>query len=485
MTQPPSPFSLARLLKRLLLGVLGGVLLALLIVLLSIPVSRFERPGDLLAVKPSGRWLLDDVHLVDVNTGATLPDQQLLIDNGRIAQIRAAGTPAGDGEHVIDGHGAWVTPGLFDLHVHIHDRKYLGLYLAHGVTTVRNMRGFAAHLRWKQELQAGEWLGSNLVTSSPVLDGEKYAHALQQVVTDPEHARALVRRYQQDGYDLIKAYGYLDAPVFEAVVSEARQLGFPVAKHGPNPVEGLALESNRGMQSLEHVEDILQGPLQFNFEAEALDAWLVELKQIDPVVVPTLATYEHLTQLSEHKQAFIDGLAMDTLNPLYRALLGEFAVKRWLQADAGQAEWNRKVLDYLMHIVQRLDEEGVTLALGSDGGTMYMPPGSSTHRELALMHEAGLAHATVLRTATINAARTLGIADDYGSIEAGKVADLVLVGGNPLEDLGVLEQPQAVIKAGQWLSEEDLQALKTSGANPSSFYVTLGRLLEDVLGRKF
>ena len=89
----------------------------------------------------------------------------------------------------------------------------------------------------------------------------------------------------------------------------------------------------------------------------------------------------------------------------YRALLGEFAVKRWLQADAGQAEWNRKVLDYLMHIVQRLDEEGVTLALGSDGGTMYMPPGSSTHRELALMHEAGLAHATVLRTATINAAR--------------------------------------------------------------------------------
>jgi imidazolonepropionase-like amidohydrolase len=453
-------------LKRLLLGMLGGVLLALLIVLLSIPVSRFEHPGDLLAVKRSGRWLLDDVHLVDVNTGATLPDQQLLIANGRIAQIRAAGTPAAGSEHVIDGHGAWVTPGLFDLHVHIHDRKYLGLYLAHGVTTVRNMRGFAAHLRWKQELQAGEWLGSNLVTSSPVLDGEKYAHALQQVVTDPEHARALVRRYQQDGYDLIKAYGYLDAPVFEAVVSEARQLGFPVAKHGPNPVEGLALESNRGMQSLEHVEDILQGPLQFNFEAEALDAWLAELKQIDPVVVPTLATYEHLTQLSEHKQAFIDGLAMDTLNPLYRALLGEFAVKRWLQADAGQAEWNRKVLDYLMHIVQRLDEEGVTLALGSDGGTMYI-------------------HATVLRTATINAARTLGIADDYGSIEAGKVADLVLVGGNPLEDLGVLEQPQAVIKAGQWLSEEDLQALKTSGANPSSFYVTLGRLLEDVLGRKF
>jgi len=61
----------------------------------------------------------------------------------------------------------------------------------------------------------------------------------------------------------------------------------------------------------------------------------------------------------------------------------------------------------------------------------------------------------------------------------------VLVGGNPLEDLGVLEQPQAVIKAGQWLSEEGLQALKTSGANPSSFYVTLGRLLEDVQGRKF
>jgi hypothetical protein len=479
------PGPAGRILKKTVLGTAALALALLLTLLLSIPVSMFERPGDLLDVRASGRWSIDRVHLVDVRTGTVVRDRQLLIDDGRIADIRAAGTPVSAGEKVIDGQGAWIVPGLFDLHVHLHDRKYLGLNLAYGVTTVRNLRGLPMHLRWKRELGAGEWLGSNLYTSSPVLDGEKYAHALQQVVTDPEKARRLVRRYQQDGYDLVKAYGYLDAPVFEAIVDEAGRIGMPVAKHGPNPIEGLTLSSNRGLQSLEHVEDILQGALAFDFEPEPLDLWLAELKKIDPVVVPTLATFDHLTQLSEQKQSFVDGLAMDTLNPLYRALLGEFAVKRWLDADIGTAQWNRKCREYLLRIVKRLDEEGISLAVGSDAGTMYMPPGTSTHREMALMVEAGLSRASVLQAATLNAARTLGIEDRYGTVEVGRVADLVVAAANPLEDLSVLREPQAVIKAGQWISGEELAMLRDSGKKPSNFYVSLGRLLEDMLGRKF
>ena len=485
MRSNQSLISVGRILKKVLLGTAALALVLLLILLFSIPVSIYERPADLLDVRASGRWSIDRVHLVDVRTGTVLRDRQLLIDSGRIADIRTAGAPVSAGDKFIDGNGSWIVPGLFDLHVHLHDRKYLGLNLAFGVTTVRNLRGLPMHLRWKRELEAGEWLGSNLYTSSPVLDGEKYAHALQQVVTDPEKARQLVRRYQQDGYDLIKAYGYLEASVFEAIVDEAARIDMPVAKHGPNPIEGLPLSSNQGLQSLEHVEDILQGALAFDFEPEPLDQWLAELKKIDPVIVPTLATFDHLTLLSEQKQSFVDSLAMDTLNPLYRALLGEFAVKRWLGADIGVAQWNRKCREYLLRIVKRLDEEGISLAVGSDAGTMYMPPGTSTHREMALMVEAGLSRATVLQAATLNAAETLGIEDRYGTVEVGRVADLVIVGANPLENLAVLREPQAVIKAGQWISGEELTMLRDSGKNPSSFYVSLGRLLEDILGRKF
>ena len=104
---------------------------------------------------------------------------------------------------------------------------------------------------------------------------------------------------------------------------------------------------------------------------------------------------------------------------------------------------------------------------------------------MELMVQAGMTQKAVLKAGTINAAETLGIGDRYGTIEIGKVADLVLVETNPLEDLGVLKQPKAVIKSGQWISKEDIQKLKISGENPSDLYVSFGRLLEDVVTRKF
>jgi hypothetical protein len=471
--------------KKILLSLLGLIVALVLLGALAIPISIYERPDDLLAVTVPTDLVVDHVHVVDVRTGKILRDQQLQIVDGLIEGIEPAETSIAEGVTVIDAGGAYVTPGLFDLHVHIHDRKYLGLYLAYGVTTVRNMRGLPMHLRWKRELQTGEWLGSNLYTSSPVLDGEKYAHALQQVVTSPEEARRLVRMYQSDGYDLIKAYGYLDAPVFKAIIEEANSINIPVAKHGPNPIEGLPLTSNRGLQSLEHAEDILQGALEFNFEPEALENWLQELKQLNPVITPTLATYDHLAQLSEFKETFIKGLPLQTLNPLYRTINREFEVKRWLGSDKGQVEWNKKCRDYLLHIVKALDDEGIKLVVGSDAGTLYLPPGTSTHRELELMVQAGLTPEAVLKAGTINAAETLGIDDQFGTIEIGKVADLVLVDSNPLEDISALKNPKAVVKSGQWISEADLQKLKTSGENPSGFYVSFGRLLEDVLTRKY
>lgn len=456
---------------------------AAVLILLSIPLSIVEMPDDLLTVDNSRPLVVDNVNVVDVETGQILEGRQIRISSGVIESIQTAGTSSGPELERIDLDGAYLVPGLFDMHVHVHDRKYLGLYLANGVTSVRNMRGLPMHLRWKAELKEGRWLGSNLYTSSPVLDGEKYAHALQQVVTSPTEARRLVRQYQDAGYDLIKAYGYLDAAVFEAIVDEANALGMPVAKHGPNPVSGATIGSNRDLQSLEHVEDIFQGPLNFEFDRDQLVLWIEELKAIDPVVTPTLATFDHLTLLSEQKEAFIDGLPLDTLNPLYSVINREFAVSRWLAASEEQIQWNIAEEAYLLEIVRELDNQDVKLLVGSDAGTLYMPPGLSTHREMALMVKAGLSPATVIQAATINAARALGVDSQYGSVEVGKVADLVVVVENPMQDLQTLAQPTAVIKAGQWISATDLAALRESGRNPSNFYISLGRLLEDLLGR--
>jgi hypothetical protein len=212
-------------------------------------------------------------------------------------------------------------------------------------------------------------------------------------------------------------------------------------------------------------------------------SWVRELKALDPAVTPTLATFHHLVQLSRHKHDFVSTLPLDTLNPLYRAMNREFTVKRWLASSGEQADWNVKVEAFLKVIVAELDRQGVTLLVGSDGGTMYMPPGSSTLLEVELLADAGVPAHRVLQAATINAASVLGIAEDYGAVEAGRVADLVVLAGNPLEDLDSLARPVAVVKAGQWLDHAELAALRESARHPSNFYISMGRLLEDLLTR--
>jgi imidazolonepropionase-like amidohydrolase len=136
--------------------------------------------------------------------------------------------------------------------------------------------------------------------------------------------------------------------------------------------------------------------------------------------------------------------------------------------------------DYFQYITGVLHEKGVNLVLGSDSGIMYAVPGVSTHDEVALLKKSGLPNEAILRMATLNAARALGVADRFGSIEEGKIADLVLTADNPLVDLDSLRAPSAVIKNGQWLGAEELQQLKDSAKNPSNAYFTFGRLLEFV-----
>ena len=470
-------------LKRLFLYLFGLVGLLAVILLGSIPAARYERPHDLLAVNNTSPILLKGFNVVDVLNGRIVPNQDIFIRNGRIERISDRISSTTSDVKIVEAPGSYISPGLFDMHVHVHDRKYLARNLAFGVTSVRNLRGLPMHIRWRGELERGEWLGSSLWTSSPVLDGEKYAHLLQQVTTSPDQARGLVKLYKSLGYDSIKAYGYLESEVFQAIVDEARALNFPVVKHGPNAVEGTELAANAGLQSLEHVEDVFQGPLGFTFDREKLDQWLLELREIDPYVTPTLATFEHLTLLSRDKDQFVDSLELETLNPVYRFLLGQFSVKRWLAADRAQADWNEKELRFLQEIVLAMDEAGIQLLVGSDAGTMYMPAGSSTHREIQLMSASGLANVTVLRAGTINAARALNVSADYGSRSEGKTADAIITAKNPLDDLNTLQQPQAVIKAGQWLSKTELDALIESAEAPSAAYFAMGRLLEDLFMR--
>lgn len=471
-----------RLLKYL--GVTLGSLLMLIMVLVIVllATARWSIQKDLPLVDAKQSLLLTNVNVVDVIHGTILPAQQVKIAAGRIRNIASMTAPQLSAERIIDTQNAYLMPGLTDMHVHIHDRKDLVAHLAYGVTSVRNLSGSLRHLRWQQELHQQQWLGSNMITSSPIM-GNTQAWLFHQAVTSPQHGRKLVSRFAKQGYDLIKVYGYLSNNSLTAILKQAEQEGIAIAKHAPHAGKVLPLSVLQHTQSLEHVEDVFQGPLDYRFDASLLPEYLAELAALEVFITPTLAAFAHLTWLSENKQHFVEQLPLEQINPFFRGMLRQLSVSRWLAASQKQIDWNKKELDFLLEITKAMDDRGIRLLVGSDAGVMYMTGGISTLSEIELMHQAGLSAATVLKSATWHAALALHNQADFGSVEQGKMADLLLLENNPLVQLNTLKQPLAVIKHGQWLDREKLQQLKQSANHPASYWVGLAWAVEDLLNR--
>ena len=460
-----------------------AVLAIAVAVFAAIPLARMERPGDLLDADNSQPIAIDDVNLITMDGDRVLMGRQLRIRNGEIEGIFPAGEPVGGDYQMIDGEGAYLVPGLIDMHVHVFDRKYLALTLAYGVTSVRNMSGYPIHLRWKRELSEGQWLGSNLAIGSPVMNGRENSNPMaHKVASDPDEAREMVRKYHAQGWDFVKVYTRLSQPVFEAIVDEAGRLDFPVAGHVPYEVVKSDYSLASPMMTLEHTEEIFQGPLAYTYDDDAVVAIARRLRDMGATVTPTLMIFDHLTQICRDKQAFVDTLPLQYLNPLMRFAEARTSGARWLNADDKTRDAMEKRNTYFQAITRVLHENDVNLVLGSDAGVIFALPGMSTHDEIALLQKAGLPNEAILAMATINAARVLRVDDRLGSIETGKIADLVMTRSNPLQNPGALRTPSAVVKNGQWLGPAELQALKDSAENPSNVYFTFGRLLEFLVG---
>ena len=433
----------------------------------------------------SSHYVIEPVSIVDVANGLVLTNRQLIIASGKIIGIHASGSTVSAELIRIDGKDRYVVPGIIDMHTHIYDRKDLVSSLAYGITSVRNMRGMPMHLLFKSELENNDWLGASLYTSSPILDNSK-ADIFQHALHSPKQASAAVKRYKQSGYDLLKVYSDLPAPILNAIIREAEIQSMPIAKHGPY---GAISDGKPDMtvlskfQSVEHVEEIYQTLLEFDLHGSQLDRYLEQIKDSGSFLTPTLATFDHLTELSIHKSKLIDTTELERMNPFYRFLITHTSVQRWLDASPQQVEWNIAERKTLMKITKRADELGVPLLVGSDQGTMYLLAGQSTHKEMQLMQVAGVSPDTILRSATLNAAKALQLDQHLGSVNVGKTADLLLLNNNPLDDIAHLAQPSAIIKQGQLIDNSGIHALKDSGNKSSGWLIGFGYLADSILSR--
>lgn len=424
-----------------------GLLLLLLLLLLPLP-------GMAAPCAQQNAAILAPIHIVDVEHGRVRRHRGLLISEGRIvSEFRARHTAQFARRYPaalrIDGAGAYAMPGLFDMHVHaLWDAQvaepFLREFLRQGITSVRDMGGvleIASHTR--AAIHRCDYLAPNLWYAGTFLDGpEPVDPAMSLALANPAQARTAVRQLHRSGVDFLKVYSMLAPELLEVVLDEATTLGLPVVGHVPataptsTPVFRLA--------SVEHLA-IEVGGICPSARRRTCGPILRRLVRHRVAQTPTLIAREVSTRIAQ--DGFVDPPAFAALPAVVQAY---WSAERSRSVARASAAWQADRATSMAHsrwLLRALSRQGAILLAGSDAGTPYLFPGTSLHEELALLVQSGLAPRQALMAATEAPARFLR-RDDLGRLKPGAVADLVLLDGNPLQDIMWTRAIRAVFRAG-------------------------------------
>jgi imidazolonepropionase-like amidohydrolase len=399
------------------------------------------------------------ITVIDAGAGLARPRMTVIVRGDRIT---AAGTRvrAPRGLRVVDGRGKYLIPGLWDMHVHLRANFDLAVpdasgrtfyaphFVANGITGVRSMWDSAADIRRLREaMAAGEVAGPRIVSSGNMLDGPRPFVPGAIACATPEQGRQAVRRLKAEGSDFIKVYSWLPRDVYFAIVKEAASLGLSVAGHLPNSVTA-SEASDAGQKSMEHLMGI---PLAG--DSQALFATFVRNGTWQ---TPTLTALRSVAYFGDPQLA----------NPQQMADLPPALAQFWKSGGPGMARvqdatTRKREFERQLEFVGAMHRAGVKILAGTDTPNPYVFPGSSLHDELELLVRAGLTPAEALRAATVGAAEYLGLADRLGAVEPGKLADLVLLDANPLDDVANTRRIHAVVLGGKLHPKADLERMLT------------------------
>lgn len=393
-------------------------------------------PGDLVIANARVFTGTGDEYVEDA-TVVVRDGRIASVTSGREVETAGAADPLPDAA-VLDARGRVLMAGLMDNHFHYWTPFAGGRLLSRGITTVRDPGvEVSSSMDYQDALELGIIPGPGLFSAGPLIDGPGGYHPAVDVSLDrPEAAAALVRALHEQGVDFLKVYFLLEPEVLSAVIDAAHELGLPVTGHiGVRTSWGEALQA--GIDGLNHIRvwrDFLPPEIQPTGENESLDGrkWPIarmqaDWRRIDPKGAEVGALIERMVGR---------GVAMDPTLAIQR--IGE---QRREQFSLEQFEIASRGYERMQAFIRRAHDSGVPILAGTDNLDLVT--------ELEAYAEAGLPNAAILRAATINGARWLGKEHDFGTVEAGKRADLILVDGDPLEDLGDLRSVDVVIQAGR------------------------------------
>jgi imidazolonepropionase-like amidohydrolase len=418
-----------------------------------------------------------DVTVLAMDGERLLTHQTIVTRDGSIVAVGPANMVKVSSEsQTIDGRGRYLTPGLVDMHAHflrppnpgkkqdLDFQRYLQyneliafLDIANGVTSIRNMYGHPEIDRLSARIRKGELPGPTVYSTGPITDGEPPSILGVRVVTTAEQAKAAVRDDKRHGYVGIKPYSRLTLEAYRAIVQAAAAESLPVMGHLPSavPLEE-AIHSHQA--SIEHAEsfsgDIQPDPAEANKKTDAqlfaeadmskMAHFAVQMREAGVWTCPTLVVYQ--MDWPKNRTAAEMKYMPAELATVYRKHYEAFVF----------AEQSLEV-NYGLDVVRALHAAGAGLLAGSDAFKPNVVPGFALHEELDYFVQAGLTPYEAIRAATSDPARFLHREGEFGTIEIGARADLLLLSANPLDDIHNLAKRIGVMVRGKWFEEAYLQ----------------------------
>lgn len=425
-------------------------------------------------VKDSGTYYIKNINIVDVQNGGVLANQNVLIEGNKIKAIYLEEVDVPDSTQIIDGEAKYLMPGLWDMHGHFlgNYQEYAPLLIANGVTGIREMSGEYSTLdSVKKEIAIGNKFFPDIYSAGNIIEGRPKWWNWSVLVQNKIEAVKEVENQLEQGIDFIKIYTGLNRESYFAIAEKCRQVGKPFAGHIPSSVS-MWEAIDAGQQSSEHLYGLLEacipdiGQLKNkpvfgtehyqclldNFQREKFDSLTRKLANSNTWLCPTLTMVKNYSMLDNP----------ELKNDPRMKYMPKEDLRWWNRGNAYEKSHYdvcRSHFKLEQGLLGDLEKAGVKIIAGTDFKNPYCYPGFSLHDELELMVDGGMSVLSVLQSATSNAAKFINRENEFGSIEMGKTASLLLLDANPLANISNTKKISGVFQRGKYYNKKDLEEI--------------------------
>jgi imidazolonepropionase-like amidohydrolase len=415
--------------------------------------------------------------VIDATGSPAQSDVTVVIRDDRITAIgKSAEVPLPANARIVEAKGKFLIPGLWDMHVHWYDKDYLPLFIANGVTGVRIMWGMPLHHEWQKEIKQGSLLGPRLLIASAIVDGPNPVWPGSDVASNAAEGRQAVLKAKSEGADFVKVYSRLPREAYFAIADETKVQGLPFAGHVPDLISAEEA-SAAGQKSIEHLTRVFSScSIQGAYNPEKATAVFAEFKTNCTWQCPTLT----VLHLSAAEPSIVADVRLKYMPAELRSYWSSLN-SRFTNMIPEVAASGKRTFQMNLEMVGAMQRAGVGVLAGTDTGNPYCFPGFSLHDELGWLVQASLTPMEAIQAATRNAVRFMGREQELGIIQPGKLADLVLLDANPLDDIANTRKIAAVVYGGRLFPKSSLDEMLAKAEQLASRKTVSDMLLETYL----